>query len=38
VLAVVLSKTVLPYLEHSQKQMFFSALILVSVNCEHDCL
>jgi hypothetical protein len=26
------------YLEHGQQQMLFTALILVSINCEHDRL
>lgn len=26
------------YLEHGQEQVLFTALILVAINCEHDCL
>ena len=26
------------YLEHGQEQVFFAALILVSVDCKHDSL
>lgn len=26
------------HLKHSQEQMFLTALVLVSIDCEHDCL
>lgn len=26
------------HLEHGEKQVLFTALVLVSVDCEHDCL